>query len=92
MTDWTPPPPGSTAEQLPDHILAVIHTAPYLSTACQTAQACTDAAAVGINQLERPELHAHADRLHARCRLNNKFTGQLCICPCHETGATGGEL
>ena len=71
-------PPGSTREQLPTHLLTLITLPPYLSTACQTA----DALAVTA-ELRHPlyaELRAHAERLHARCRLNNKFTGVLCAC------------
>lgn len=30
---WTPPPPGSTREQLPDHLLALIEPGSYRSTA-----------------------------------------------------------
>lgn len=85
MTDWTPPPPGSTAEQLPNKLLALIATDPYLSTSCQTAQRLEEAAtalsAGGSGDVI--ELMAWAQRMHARCRLNNKFTGQLCVCPCH---------
>ena len=81
MTDWTPPPPGDRREQLPDDVLALIDMPPYFSTACQTE-----------GQLRR-RVHSHgdpggqlavvADRMHARCRINHKFTGQLCVCPNH---------
>ncbi|MEU0393842.1 hypothetical protein ABZ208_13865 [Streptomyces sp. NPDC006208] len=74
-------PPGSQQEQLPAYILALINVGPYLSTACETAAACERA--TEAHQTERPWLLAHAEELHARCRLNNKFTGALCACRCH---------
>lgn len=74
-------PPGSTAEQLPADVLELIDPAPYLSTACGTAQALEEAAA------EHPDRSAGllewAGRLHQRCRINNKFTGKLCACGHH---------
>lgn len=81
MTEWTPPPPGDRREQLPDHLLAAIDIPPYTSTACQTADLLSEAIP------DRPdladELGERADRLHARCRLQNKFTGAGCDCICH---------
>ena len=84
MTDWTPPPPGDRREQLPDHLLAAIGSVlgKYYSTACHTATAC-QAAAYRHDQLAG-ELREQAERLHSRCRLNQKFTGQACVCGCHE--------
>ena len=82
MTAWTPPPPGDTREQLPDRLLALIDVPPYLSTACQTARECERA--VDVHSEHGQDLRQAAARLHARCRINNKFTGQLCICGCHE--------
>ena len=78
MTDWTPPPPGDRREQLPDHILALIQ--PYLlgytSTACQTAdylaQAITD------HPEAEAELAEWRERMGARCRRNQKYTGEIC--------------
>lgn len=86
---WAPPPPGDTREQLPPAVLALLPTHPYLSTACDTADAvaCT---ATNRHPLH-DELRAHAERLHARCRLNHKFTGQLCTCGCHETAPAATE-
>lgn len=83
MTGWTPPPPGDTREQLPDHLLAAIWSVlgKYFSTACHTATAC-QAAAYRHAELA-DELRAEAKRLHTRCRTNQKFTGQLCVCGCH---------
>lgn len=81
MTDWTPPPPGDTREQLPAHVLALIDVPPYLSTACETAGALETAACV--HRAQADELAVWQERLHARCRINNKFTGQLCGCGCH---------
>jgi hypothetical protein len=80
---FTPPPPGSTAEQLPADTLALLdgYISPYRSTACDTAGACERACRQAhphmIGLLQR------AETLHARCRLNHKFTGQLCTCGCH---------
>lgn len=75
---WTPPPPGSTREQLPDVVLAAIRPGPYLSTACHAAFLC---------ETSEPteELAGWPQRLHARCRINNKFTGKTCVCGCHNT-------
>ncbi|MFJ9633746.1 hypothetical protein ACIRU8_39240 [Streptomyces sp. NPDC101175] len=81
MTDWTPPPPGDTREQLPDEILAAIDSPPYTSTACEAAALCAEAMPGRLDLAD--ELGAAADQLHARCRLNNKFTGRLCVCGCH---------
>ncbi|MWA08803.1 hypothetical protein [Streptomyces sp. BA2] len=81
MTDWAPPPPGDTREQLPDDVLALIETRPYTSTACETAGLLTEAGAV--HTYRAGELEAWADRMHQRCRRNQKFTGRLCDCTCH---------
>lgn len=74
-------PPGSTAEQLPADVLALIDPPPYLSTACGTAQALEEAVA------EHPQraggLREWARRMHDRCRINQKFTGKLCSCAHH---------
>ncbi|MEU3613458.1 hypothetical protein ABZ725_14240 [Streptomyces sp. NPDC006872] len=75
-------PPGSTREQLPPAVLALLPTHPYTSTACQTADAVAITAVRGLPMYA--ELRAHAERLHARCRLNHKFTGVACRCGCHE--------
>lgn len=87
-TEWTAPPPGGTREQLPDHLLALIRDRlpDYTSTACQTADTLACAACYPGSGVPRPqydEIREHAERLHSRCRLNNKFTGQLCACGCH---------
>jgi hypothetical protein len=74
-------PPGSTREQLPDHILDLIDVPTYTSTACETARECERV--IDVHTTERPWLLAHAEELHARCRLNHKFTGALCACACH---------
>lgn len=89
-----PPPPGSTAEQIPEHLLALIVRRPYVSTACETGRALQSA------MIRHPEYHAELDlwlnRMHDRCRLNNKFTGVLCGCGCHaenrRTVITGGVM
>jgi hypothetical protein len=81
-TAWAPPPPGDRREQLPDHLRALIHIPSYLSTACETGQLL--AWEMPKYTHYRVELGDHSDRLHARCRINNKFTGALCHCPCHD--------
>lgn len=80
---WTPPPPGDTREQLPEHLLNLIRGSipDYLSTACVTAD--TLAVAVHWSHPQRAEVGQWAERLHQRCRRNQKFTGQLCACGCH---------
>lgn len=75
---WTPPPPGDTREQLPDHLLDLIR--PYLrgytSTACQTAGYLAEAIA---DQAEhQAELVVWRARMKARCRDNQKYTGEIC--------------
>ena len=85
---WTPPPPGDRREQLPDAMLALIRDRmpDYLSTACQTADTLACAACYPGSGVPRPqydEIREHAERLHERCRINQKFTGQLCACGCH---------
>jgi hypothetical protein len=76
-----PPPPGSTREQLPAEILALIEPdlPNYLSTACSTGQLLD----CDLDQPHASERNTWAERMHQRCRLNHKFTGQLCCCDCH---------
>lgn len=83
---WTPPPPGDRREQLPDAILALLDIPPYTSTACQTAELLTWQAAARTHRAG--ELREQAGRLHSRCRLQNKFTGAPCDCPCHRQTPT----
>lgn len=90
---WTPPPPGDRREQLPDHLLDLIRGSipDYTSTACVTAY--TLAVAVHWSHPQRAELGQWAERMHQRCRINQKFTGQICQCFCHEAAdghASGG--
>lgn len=73
-------PPGSTREQLPADVLALLARRTYLSTACETARLVDGAI---IRNPDRGDLAGHRNRLHRRCRLNHKFTGELCCCPCH---------
>lgn len=80
---WTPPPPGDRREQLPDQLLALIDIPDYLSTACEAATLL--ARQMPKRTHRRVELGEHSDRLHARCRLQNKFTGVACRCDCHTT-------
>lgn len=79
---WLPPPPGDTREQLPEHILAMLAPLTYLSTACEVAQMCE--LAIGRYPEAEAELIHWATWLHKRrCRENNKYSGKLCVCPCH---------
>jgi hypothetical protein len=73
---WTPPPPGSTREQLPDHILALLDIPAYTSTACETAELL--AAAATRRPEHADELRMWEDRQRQRCRINNKYTGVHC--------------
>lgn len=85
---WTPPPPGSTRAQLPAHILAKLTPRIYLSTACEMGQACERAVIRHPDDAE--ELTFWARWLHDEmCRLNNKYSGVLCSCPC---GHGGGRV
>lgn len=75
-----PPPPGSREKELPADILALIVCRPYVSTACETAQALESAT---VRHPDRAyELKTWAIIKHKECRLNNKHTGILCICGC----------
>lgn len=80
---WTPPPPGDRREQLPDDLLRLIRGGmpDYISTACVTADAL--AVAVHWSHPRRAELGQWAERMHTRCRTNQKYTRQLCACGCH---------
>lgn len=75
-TTWTPPPPGDTREQLPDHILALLTIPDYESTACEMARLLTNA--ITFHPEDADELTAWAGRMRRRCRENNKFTGRMC--------------
>lgn len=77
-------PPGSTIEQLPAEVLALIDQSDYLSTACETAFRVERASNRGRSAGPRALLAGWVDRLHDRCRLRHKFTGQPCACPCHQ--------
>jgi hypothetical protein len=79
ITGQLPPhvnPPGSTQEQLPADVLALLPARSYLSTACETAR-LLEAAAIA-NPQRAEQLREWRDRMQQRCRLNNKFTGALC--------------
>jgi hypothetical protein len=94
------PPPGHwrpTAERLPADILALLPIRDYTSTACQTGH-LLESDVYGRARhwgLKLPDLVSLADleeqvrRMHKRCRLNHKFTGNLCICYCHTDRAVG---
>lgn len=81
MADWTPPPPGDTRHQLPASVLDSIRVPVYLSTACEIAALLDETVS------EQPGLTGWANHMHSMCRLNNKYTGSLCICPHHEGGS-----
>lgn len=83
---WTPPPPGSTREQLPDHLLALIDIPPYTSTACETAGLL--AAAIVRHPEHADELRQWESRQRQRCRINNKYTGVHCQHTAPEPAAT----
>lgn len=74
-----PPPPGSTMRKLPVHILALIVLRPYVSTACETAQALESAMIRHPDFID--ELRMYRDLMHDYCRLNQKFTDVECRCP-----------
>lgn len=78
--------PGSTEEQLPDEILKILAVRSYLSTACEAAGFLDDATFL-FPEMEEI-LCTWRQRMHERCRLNNKFTGKLCICSCHPSPTT----
>lgn len=79
--NWQPPPPGDTREQLPEHILALSGFLPYISTACNRAVAIELAIPYHTDIKDLP---LWRDRMHGRCRINNKYDGELCFCRCHE--------
>jgi len=82
---YTPPPPGSDRDALPEHLRGLIwpHMRPYLSTACETADACRLAAAEYPEYAD--ELRAWETREHAACRVTRKQDMASCDCRCHTT-------
>lgn len=83
--DYTPPPPGSDRDALPEHLRGLIapHMRPYTSTACETAEACRLAGEVHRNHAD--ELRAWETREHAACRVTRKQDMASCDCRCHTT-------
>lgn len=81
---YQPPPPGDTRKQLPPHVLAASGFLPYMSTACQRAMAIEQAIP---SHTDMKDLPMWRDRMHAECRYNNKFDGELCFCRCHQREA-----
>lgn len=79
--DYMPPPPGSRRAVLPEHVLALIHVWPYLSSACDTA--------LMIHQVahRHAELLCWVEPLHAMCRLTHKYTYAPCVCQCHRASS-----
>ena len=75
-------PPGSTQEQLPADVLALLPRRSYLSTACEVARLLEGAAIA--NPERAAELREWRDRMQQRCRLNNKYTGALCTGSYHK--------
>lgn len=91
VRDWTPPPPGDTREQLPPAILALLPERAYTSTACDTAQQLGQVPPPKpTNSGAIPDVGWYVQMLHACCRRNQKFTGQLCACTCHGTTSAPG--
>lgn len=83
LLDGDVPPRGDTRKQLPDYILAMLASRRYLSTACEMAQACE--MAVVRHPDHKGEFLSWAKWLHTeQCRLNNKYSGALCVCACHK--------
>lgn len=83
LLDTDVPPPGDTRKQLPPYILAMLAPRVYLSTACEMARACE--MAVVRHPRHEGEFLTWARWLHGeQCRLNNKYSGALCSCACHE--------
>lgn len=81
--DYTPPPPGSDRDALPEHLRRLIHhrMTTYLSTACETADACHHAATTFPDHAD--ELRQWEQREHASCRLTRKQDMATCVCECH---------
>lgn len=73
-------PLGSTSERLLDDVLALLVRRTYVSTACETSRLL---GGVIIRNPDRGDLPKLRDHMHQRCRLNHKFTGATCLCPCH---------
>lgn len=72
--------PGSTEEQLPDDVLALLTDVSYLSTACETGHLLRIAV---LENSKRADLPKWEKKMHERCRLNHKFLGSPCFCYCH---------
>lgn len=83
--------PGSTAEQLPDRILALLAPAEYTSTACETAARLEAVTAEDMREELRGEVAYWVRWLYERCRLNQKFTGELCASPSHRQAEDAAE-
>jgi hypothetical protein len=81
--DYTPPPPGSDRDALPDELRLMVapHMRPYISTACETAWACGRASEVHPDRAT--ELRAWERRQHAACRITRKQDMARCQCDCH---------
>ncbi|MBM9510055.1 hypothetical protein [Actinacidiphila acididurans] len=78
---YVPPPPGSDRDKLPDQVLALITLPPYLSTACQTAQALE-----AVTPPPGRDLSDWTWAMHTTCRLTRKQDMAPCRCACHGTG------
>lgn len=84
--DYTPPPPGSDRDALPEHLRRLIahRMTVYLSTACETAHACHHAAGTFPDHAD--ELQQWEQREHAACRRTRKQDMAECVCDCHREG------
>lgn len=82
---YVPPPPGSDRDALPEHLRALIapHMRPYVSTACETAAACRQAAEQ--HPEHAGELQAWAQREDAACRQTRKQDMAACEGAAHTT-------
>lgn len=86
--DYTPPPPGSDRDALPENLRRLITAdmAPYISTACETAWACGHAAETHPDHAD--ELRTWERRQHAACRITRKQDMARCGCDCHPAKPT----
>ncbi len=77
-------------ELVPPEILVLLGSGSYLSTACHTgSRVHAIPLALLPEKMPLALLEAEMDRLHKRCRLTHKFTGQFCRCSCHSSQPSG---
>lgn len=80
---YTPPPPGSDRDALPEDLRQLIapHMRDYVSTACETALALDKASTIHHAALDT--LMDWETRQHASCRITRKQDMARCQCDCH---------